>query len=148
MRDRDRENQTRWLLSRFGFPAYVSASRTLLEDSQIYYLTIFFWVKIKPLQIILTWWRETTIFFQVKIKPFINLPYTVKSNHNILSDEDQTVSTNNLLYTIMLSQRVVVHNLLTLKVYQRFDQYGSRSILKKLIFNEGFWMIWKYKLEK
>ena len=89
-----------------------------------------------------------------------NLAYTVKSNHNLLTGEDQTVrnlltgedqtvhhllssenqtvSTNNLLYTIIFSQRVVVHNLLTLIVYQRFDQYGSRSILKKLIFNQGF----------
>jgi hypothetical protein len=67
-----------------------------------------------------------------------NLPYTVKSNHNLLSGEDQTVSTNNLLYRIMLSQIVVVHNLLTLIVYQRFNQYGSRSIWKNLIFNQGF----------
>ena len=52
----------------------------------------------------------------------INLPYKVNSNHNLLSGEDQTVSTNNLLYIIMLSQRVVVHNLLTLIVYQKFDQ--------------------------
>ena len=68
--------------------------------------------------------------------------------HNLfLTDEDQTVSTNNLLYTIMLSQRVVVHNLLTLIVYQRFDQYGSRSIWKNLIFNQGFeW--YENKLEK
>ena len=50
------------------------------------------------------------------------------TTHNLLTGEDQTVSTNNMLYTIMLSQRVVVHNFLTLIVYQRFDQYGSRSI--------------------
>jgi hypothetical protein len=67
-----------------------------------------------------------------------NLLYTGKSNHNLLSGENQTVSTNNLLYTIMLYQRVVVHNLLTLIVYQKFDQYGSRSVLKKLIFNKEF----------
>ena len=128
MRDKDKENQTQWLLSRFGFPAYVPTSRTLLEDSLIHYLAIVFRVKIKPLQIFLTRWRVTT--------------------HNLLTGEDQTVSTNNLLYTIMLSQRVVVHNLFTLIVYQRFDQYGSRSIWKNLIFNQGFWMVWKYKLEK
>jgi hypothetical protein len=76
-----------------------------------------------------------------------NLPYTVKSNHLQKSffgiytktlTKHSIVSTKDLLYKIMLSQRVVVHNLLTLIVYQRFDQYGSRSIWKNLIFNQGF----------
>ena len=68
--------------------------------------------------------------------------------HNLLlTNEDQTVSTNNFLYTIILSQRVVVYNLLTLIVYQRFDKNGSRSIWKNLIFNQGFeW--YENKLEK
>ena len=48
----------------------------------------------------------------------------------------------------MALSRVVVYNMLILIVYQEFDQYGSRSILKKFIFNQGFWMIWKYKLEE
>ena len=48
----------------------------------------------------------------------------------------------------MALSRVVVYNMLTLIVYQEFDQNGSRNILKKLIFNQGFWMIWKYKLEE
>jgi hypothetical protein len=72
----------------------------------------------------------------------------VKSNHNLVLGEDQTVSTNNLLYTIMLSQRVVVHNLLTLIVYQTFHQYGSRSIWKNLIFNQGFERYENISLEK
>jgi hypothetical protein len=34
----------------------------------------------------------------------------------------------------MALSRVVVYNMLTLIVYQEFDQYGSRSILKKFDF--------------
>jgi hypothetical protein len=78
-----------------------------------------------------------------------NLPYTVKSNHLVknpfhylgfIQNPNKTLNSFNkrLLYKLWLSQRVVVHNMLTLIVYQRFDQYGSRSILKKLIFNEEF----------
>jgi hypothetical protein len=46
------------------------------------------------------------------------------------------VSTKYLLYKIRLSQRVIVHNMLTLIVYQGFDQYGSKVFRE--IFNQGF----------
>ena len=126
------------MLSRFGFPAYVPASRfpnslfdnLLLGEDQI--------VTNLPYMV-----KSNHNLLSGEDQIVTNLPYTVKSNHRVKNHfhsfsllriyiktltKYSHVSTKYLLYKIRLSQRVIVHNMLTLIVYQGFDQYGSKSV--------------------